>query len=115
MLLRWFINALALILVSYVLPGFHVNSLYSALIVALILGLINVTIRPVLLLLTLPINIMTLGLFTFVINGFSIWLVSTIVKGFTIDSFAVAVWGALILWAVSLAVDRLMVANHPLH
>lgn len=101
MLLRWLLNALALLFVSYILPGFHVDSFWSALITALVLGLMNAIIRPIIILLTLPINILTLGLFTLVINGLMILLVSTIVRGFTVDSFGAAVLGSLLLWAIS--------------
>lgn len=101
-LLRWLINALALIIVANVLPGFEVSSLYAALIAAVVLGLLNAIIRPVLLVLTLPINILTLGLFTFIVNAFMIYLVATIVKGFDVATFGIAVWAAVILWLISL-------------
>lgn len=100
-LLRWLISALALLLVTRIVAGFHVETFYSALIAALIVGLFNAVIRPVLIVLTLPITIVTLGLFTFVINAALLLLASTIVKGFTIDGFLPALMGALILWAVS--------------
>lgn len=99
-LLRWLVSALALILVTKLVVGFHVETFYSALIAALIVGLFNAIIRPVLIVLTLPITIVTLGLFTFVINALLLLLASTIVKGFTIDGFLPALMGALILWAV---------------
>ncbi|MBI1908378.1 phage holin family protein [Candidatus Uhrbacteria bacterium] len=100
-ILRWLINALALILVTKIVSGFHVDTFYSALIAALVIGLLNAIIRPVLILLTLPITIVTLGLFTFVINALIIWFTGTIVKGFTVDGFLPALMAALILWAVS--------------
>lgn len=100
-LIIWLVNALTLLIVAKILPGFHLSSLYSALIVALILGLINALIRPIVLLLTLPVNVLTLGLFTFVINGLMLWLASTIVKGFTIDTFTTAIEAGVILWLIS--------------
>ena len=81
LIFRWIINALALLLVAYLVPGIAVDGIWSALLTALVLGLVNAIIRPILLVLTLPVNIVTLGLFTFVINALMIWLVSAIVKG----------------------------------
>lgn len=101
LLLQWLVNALALIVVANVLPGFTISSLFTALVLAVVLGVLNVIIRPILLLLTLPINILTLGLFTFIVNALVISLASTIVKGFDITSFGVAVWAAVILWFIS--------------
>lgn len=101
LLLRWIINALALIVITKVVSGVHVDTFYSALIAALIIGFLNAIIRPVLVILTLPVSIVTLGLFTFVINALLVWFTSTVVKGFTIDGFLPALMTALILWAVS--------------
>jgi len=109
-ILRWVINALALLIVANIVPGFHISGLYAALIAALVLGLVNAVIRPILLILTLPINILTLGLFTFVLNALMIWLVSTIVKGFEVQGFVPALLAALILWVVSLATNWLIKA-----
>jgi len=105
MIFRWFLNALALIFVSYLVPGFDVTSVGSALVAALILGLVNVFIRPILLVLTLPINLLTLGIFTLVINALMLELVSGIVKGFNISSFGAALLGAILLWIWSMLVD----------
>lgn len=99
-LLRWLISALSLMFVAYLVPSVQVDSFYAALIAALVLGLVNALVRPIFILLTLPINLLTLGLFTLVINGFMLWLVSTAVKGFTITSFVGALWAAIILWLV---------------
>lgn len=76
------------------------QNFYAALIAALVLGLLNAIVRPVLILLTLPINILTLGLFTFVINAGLIWFMSTFVKGVVVDGFLPALLVAIILWAV---------------
>ncbi len=98
---RLIINALIILGLAYYFPGIGVVSFYTALLVAVILGLVNAIIRPILILLTLPVTILTLGLFTLVINGLLFWFVSTVVKGFEVDGFGPAFWGALILWLVS--------------
>jgi putative membrane protein len=105
---RWIINALALLLVANVVPGFGVETFYSALIAALVLGLVNALVRPLLFILTLPVTILTLGLFTFVINALMIWLVSTIVKGFNVEGFVPALLAALLLWVISLGTNWLI-------
>lgn len=100
LLLRWLLAALTLLLATQIIAGVHVDTFYAALVAALFIGLLNAVIRPVLVLLTLPVNIVTLGLFTFVINAVLVWFASTIVKGFTIESFLPALMTALMLWAV---------------
>ena len=101
LLLRWLINAGALLLAAYLVPGIVVDGFYTALVVALVLGIMNALVRPILIFLTLPINILTLGLFTLIINAVLFWFVSTVVKGFEVRGFTAAFWGALIVWAVS--------------
>lgn len=101
LLIRWLIYALAIMFLAYVVPGISVKNFYSALIAALILGLVNAVIRPLVILLTLPVNVLTLGLFTLVINALMLWFVATIVKGFDVKNFFAAFLGALILWLVS--------------
>ena len=108
LLLRWLLNALALLLVANVVRGVAVDSFYAALVVALVLGVLNAVVRPLLVLLTLPINVLTLGLFTFVINAGLIWFVGTLVKGFHVSGFVPALYAALILWAVSWATNTLL-------
>ena len=95
-IIRWVVNALVLILITYLVPGYGIASFLTALIVALVVGLANAIIRPFLILLTLPINILTLGLFTLFINGFMFLLVATIVEGFDITNFWSAFFAALI-------------------
>ncbi len=107
-LFRWVLNALALLLVANIVPGFGVESLYSALIAAFVLGLVNALVRPLLFILTLPITILTLGLFTFVLNALMILLVSTMVKGFMVAGFTPALLAALLLWVISLATNWLI-------
>lgn len=108
LVLRWLINALALLAVTQIVPGFSVDTFYHALIAALALGLVNAVIRPILLVLTLPLNVVTLGLFSFVINAALIWLVSTFVKGFEVVGFWPALLAAIILWAVSVITSNLI-------
>lgn len=103
---KWFITALALLAAAYLIPGIEVSSFYIALIVAALLGVVNVILRPILIVLTLPINIVTLGLFTFVINGFLFWFLTTFIEGFDITTpgiagFGVAILGALVVSVVS--------------
>lgn len=107
-LFRWVLNAIALLIVANVVPGFGVDTFYSALIAALVLGLVNALIRPLLFILTLPVTVLTLGLFTFVINALMIWFVSTIVKGFNVEGFIPALLAALLLWIIALATNWLI-------
>lgn len=110
LLFRWIVNALALIGIAYIVPGFHVSSFYSALIAALVLGLVNALIRPILLILTFPVTVVTLGLFVFVVNALMIWMVSSMVKGFEVSGFLPALMAALIMWPVHFLVDALVKA-----
>lgn len=101
LLLRWLINGVTILGLAYYLPGIEVSGFYAALITALVLGLVNALIRPLLILLTLPINLITLGLFVLIINAALFWFVGTVVKGFEVAGFWPAFWGALILTLVS--------------
>jgi len=100
-LLRWLINSAALLLIAYLVAGISVTSFYIAIITALILGLVNAIIRPILVVLTLPINVLTLGLFVLVINAALFWFVSTFIQGFEVDGIKAAFFGALIMSVVS--------------
>lgn len=100
LILRWLINAVALLAATQLVAGFHVSSFYAALIAALVLGLLNALVRPLLILLTLPLTIVTLGLFTFVINALMVWFMSSFVKGVEVTGFLPALMVSLILWAV---------------
>ncbi|OHB25133.1 MAG: hypothetical protein A2542_02180 [Parcubacteria group bacterium RIFOXYD2_FULL_52_8] len=95
LLIRWLVNALALLAVAYIVPGIVVSSFYIALIVAVILGIVNVTLKPLLLLLTLPITVLTLGLFALVINALCFWFVASFIDGFAVSGFFSAFLGAL--------------------
>jgi putative membrane protein len=99
--------ALLLIAQYGLIPGFSVDGFYTALVVAILLGLASITIKPLLLLLTLPINILTLGLFVFVINALLLWLIATFVQGFTITGFVPALIAALVISAVHWIIERL--------
>jgi len=111
LILRWLISALAVIATAYIVPGVSVANFWTALIAALIIGLVNALVRPILLVLTLPINIVTLGLFTLVINALMFWLASSIVKGFDVANFTAAFLGALVYWLVSWFVNGLFAAS----
>lgn len=101
LLIKWLVSALAFLALPYVVSGITVSSFGTALILALLWGLVGITIKPILLLLTLPFNLLTFGIFTFILNGFLLWLLGGIVKGFEVHGFWVAVLGALILSVVS--------------
>lgn len=106
LIIRLLINALVLYLIAQFLPGFHVAGATAALIAALVLGIANAIVRPLLILISLPLEILTLGLFTLVINALVLWLVAILVPGFHIDGFVPAFLGALILSIVSFILSR---------
>jgi putative membrane protein len=100
-LLRWLILTGAIIMASYLLDGIRVGGFFSALFAAAILGMLNAVFRPIVIILTLPINILTLGLFTFVINAFMLKTASGIIPGFDVHGFWPAVFGSLLISVVS--------------
>jgi putative membrane protein len=102
MLLNWLLSALAVWVVSRVVPGFHVAGVAAALIAALVIGLVNATLGLLLKIITLPLTILTLGIFWFVINGLMLEMASAVVPGFRVDSFASAFWGAIVLSLVNM-------------
>ncbi len=108
LVLRLLFNAFFLLAASYLISGIEVSSFYAALITALVLGLVNALVRPVILLLTLPINIITLGLFTLVINGLLVMFVASFVKGFVVAGFLPAVLLSIFLWFGSLLTNSLL-------
>lgn len=99
--LRVLVNALAIWLATEIVPGLTARSAVTVLGAALVLGLINAIVRPVLLVLTLPLTLVTLGLFLFVLNALCLWLTSAIVPGFEVRGFWAAFWGALVVSIVS--------------
>jgi len=106
LLIRWLVITLAILFASTILSGIHVASLTTAIIAAAILGIINTFLRPVLLILTLPLTLLTLGIFAFVLNAFMLLLVAYFVPGFEIDGFFWAFMGALIISIVSWIANR---------
>ena len=116
LLLIWTLNSLALIAVANFVPGIHVDGFMAAFIAAFVLGLVNTLIRPIFLVLTLPVTLLTLGLFIFVINGLMFWFAGSILRGFTVDSFWHGVFGAVLYsifsWALSSAAAQLLVRQH---
>lgn len=98
LLLRWLLSALALLAITYIVKGIVVSNFYAALVAALVLGLVNALIRPIIVVLTLPFNVITLGLFTLVINALMFWFASTLVKGFNVGGFWPAFFGAILMW-----------------
>ena len=101
LLVRWLILTAAITVAAYLINGIHVDGFLSAFFAAAILGVLNVFFRPILLILTLPINILTLGLFTFVINAVLLKMASGVISGFEVQGFWSAVWGALIISVVN--------------
>jgi putative membrane protein len=100
-LIKWCINVAALFAVVHIIPGIEAKDWQTLAIAALVLGLINAFLRPLVMILTLPINLLSLGIFTFFVNGFLFYLVSKIVKGFTITNFWSAFWASLLFSLVS--------------
>ena len=102
LLARWIVNAAALLLVAYLYPGVQVESFLSAALAALVLGLVNAFVRPLLIVLTLPVTLITLGLFLFVINALLFWFVAEIVHGFTVSGFGAALLGSILYSLITL-------------
>ena len=108
LLIRWALNAAALLAVAYIYPGVHVEGFLAAAIAALVLGLVNAVIRPILVILTLPVTILTLGLFIFVINALLFWFVAEVVKGFSVTGFTAALIGSLLYSVLTLLTSWLV-------
>lgn len=102
------IVAASMMIAAYALPGFEVTSFGTAFVGAIVLGIVNAVIRPVLKFLTFPINIVTLGLFTFVINGFMLVLVSHVVKGVQIHGWIDAILGSILISVVSVVIEKIL-------
>lgn len=108
-LVRLFLNALALMGVAYLVPGVAVTSFPQAFIAAIVIALVNALIRPLIKLLSLPVTVLTLGLFILVINALMFWLASKLAPGFTVSGFAAAFWGALTFSIISWLANVLIV------
>ncbi|MGC2458427.1 MAG: phage holin family protein [Gallionellaceae bacterium] len=113
LILIWCCNALALLAVAYLLPGVRVDGIESALIAALVLGLINTLIRPLLILFTLPVTVLTLGLFILVINGLLFWFAGSVLRGFHVSGFWAGLMGAL-LYSILSALFSLLIPRRSL-
>ncbi len=107
-LIRWVLNIIGVILTASIYVGLRGTTILGAIFGSIILSLVNATIRPIILVLTLPINVLTLGLFTLIINGFMLWLVSLVVKGFVVQNFGAAIIAALILMIISFVISLLV-------
>ena len=108
LIVKWLLCAAALLAVTYIYSGVQVQSFGSAMIAALVIGLLNTIIRPILVVLTLPVTIITVGLFLLVVNGLMFWMASGLLGGFHVTSFWAAMLGALIYSALGLLIDRLV-------
>lgn len=112
-LLQWIGSGVAIIITAYLLPGVAIEGFFAALVTALILGLINAIIRPILILLTLPLTILTLGLFTLVINALLVMLAAAIVPGFAVQGFWWALLFGFVLAFVNFALSPLLKSDAP--
>lgn len=107
MIMNLIINALGFYVTAYLVPGVHIENLETLAVVAIVWGVLSIILKPLLIILTLPVNILTLGLFTFVINAFLIMLMGSLVKGFRVDSFGVALLAAVVLSLLNVVLGRL--------
>mgnify|MGYP006347050241 FL=1 len=105
LLLKWLLSAAALLFVAYVYGGVQVQSFGSALIAAFVIGLFNAVLRPVLVILTLPVTVVTVGLFLFVINALMFWAAAGVLDGFHVSGFMAALLGSLIYSALGLVIE----------
>jgi|SRR3989344_8924347 len=108
LVIKWFVNALTLIIVSQLIPGFQLENFSTAIVAAFIIGLVNVFLKPILLLLTLPINFLTLGLFTFVINALLLLLAANLTPGFGVDGFGTALIASILITVISTLLHTLL-------
>lgn len=109
LLLIWLINTIALFTLPWLTDSVQIDSFSTALVAALVLGLVNTLIRPILLLLTLPVTVLTLGLFIFIINGLMFWAVSDLVSGFQVAGFGSAILGAFLYSVISWALSAIFI------
>jgi putative membrane protein len=105
LIVKWLLSAVALLCVAYIYPGVVVNSFGSAMLAAFFIGLFNMVLRPLLVLLTLPVTVITLGLFLFVINALMFWAAAGLLDGFYVRGFGAALLGSLIYSALGLVID----------
>lgn len=107
MLIRWVLYAFSLLFVAWIVPGITLAGFMPALWATLVIGIVNIFIKPVLIILTLPINLLTLGLFTFVINALLFWLVSKMVPGFMVTGFMAALLGSILFSLISVFINQI--------
>lgn len=112
LIMVWVLNALALLLVPYLISGVHTDNFYAALVAVLILGLVNTLVRPIFVLLTLPVTLLTLGLFLLVINALMFWFVGDILSGFRVDSFLSALLGSIVYSIASWLLSSMLQSRH---
>ena len=113
LLLKWLLSAASLMFVAYLYPGVQVTSLSAALVAALVIGLFNAVLRPILVVLTLPVTVVTLGLFLFVINAFMFWAAAEVLQGFQVQGFGAALIGSLIYSALGMVIDSALRSLFP--
>ncbi|HAF01003.1 MAG TPA: hypothetical protein DCO68_09455 [Methylophilaceae bacterium] len=109
LLVSWVLNALALLAVAYLVPGIHVSGIVIALVAAVVIGMANILIKPILVILTLPVTIITLGLFIFVINGLLFWGVGHFLQGFEVSTFTAGIMGALAYSVISWILSAIVI------
>ncbi|MES2637452.1 MAG: phage holin family protein [Pseudomonadota bacterium] len=109
LLIGWLLNALALLAVAYLVPDIHVSSFTQALIAAVVIGFANMLIKPILLILTLPVTILTLGLFIFVINGLMFWLAGYFLQGFDVKTITAGIIGAIVYSIISWILSAIII------
>jgi putative membrane protein len=104
-LLTWLVTAASLLVTAYIVPGFAVRSFATALIAAVVIGLVNAIVKPILIILTLPLTILTLGLFLFVVNAITIWLAGALTPGFYVAGLIPALLGSIVLTLVTSVIN----------
>lgn len=108
LLIRWVLNAVAIGIAAYLLEGIHVSGYFAAFVAAAVLGIVNTIIKPIFIFLTLPINLLTLGLFTFIINGLMLLIAAALVPGFEVRGILSAVAGSIIISLISFLLSSLV-------
>ncbi len=108
LILKWLIAAGAVLFAAYIIPGIHVDGFITALIVTFILGIVGITIKPVVKIIMFPLSFISLGLFSLVINAFFFWLVARVVQGFTVDGFLAAFLGSIVVSVANYIGDKLV-------
>ncbi|MCA0211948.1 MAG: phage holin family protein [Proteobacteria bacterium] len=113
LIIKWLLSAAALLLVAYLYSGVQVNSFTAALVAAFVIGLFNIVLRPVLVVLTLPVTVVTLGLFLFVINALMFWAAAYVLDGFQVNGFVAALLGSLIYSVLGIVIDSALESLFP--